>query len=75
MQSEFKIMKPAEVAEVLKVSLPTVYAIISKGLLPAVRIGTKRGVVRVCEEDLMAYIASRRRRPAQASLKHIRCAP
>ena len=74
MPGDKKLLTVPEAADRLRVSVQTVYALASQGRLPAVRIGTGRGVVRICEEDLQAYIASCRRRPAPTSLKHIRSA-
>jgi excisionase family DNA binding protein len=51
-----RFLQPAEVAEVLNVTVSQVYTLMRSGQLPAVKIG-KRGVWRVSAEALEAYIA------------------
>lgn len=46
-----------EAARFLSISLRSLQSLISKGLLPVVRIGRR---VLICHEDLTAFIASRR---------------
>lgn len=71
----------SEVAERLKLSLSAIYELIADGQLPSVRLGPKKGAVRVTEEDLQAFIESRRTHPRESSgfskskrikLKHIK---
>lgn len=50
------LLKPAEVAEVLNVTVSQVYTLMRDGELPAVKIGRK-GVWRVSRETLEAYLA------------------
>ncbi|HZR13213.1 MAG TPA: helix-turn-helix domain-containing protein [Acidimicrobiia bacterium] len=50
-----RFLQPAEVAEVLNVTVSQVYTLMRSGQLPAVKIG-KRGVWRVSAEALEAYI-------------------
>ena len=49
-----RLLKAAEVAEILKVSKSNVYKLMAKGEIPRVRIGIKS--VRVRPEDLNRYI-------------------
>lgn len=51
-----RFLQPAEVAELLNVTVSQVYTLMRSGQLPAVKIG-KRGVWRVSAEALEAYIA------------------
>ena len=50
------LLKPAEVATVLNVTVSQVYTLMRGGELPAVKIGRK-GVWRVSRETLEAYLA------------------
>lgn len=50
------LLKPAEVAAVLNVTVSQVYTLMRDGELPAVKIGRK-GVWRVSRETLEAYLA------------------
>ncbi len=49
----------SEVAELMNCSLSHVYALVQSGVLPSVNIGLRKAL-RVAEEDLEAFIASRR---------------
>jgi excisionase family DNA binding protein len=51
-----RFLQPAEVAELLNVTVSQVYTLMRSGQLPAVKIG-KRGVWRVSPDALDAYIA------------------
>ncbi len=51
------LLKPAEVAAVLNVTVSQVYTLMRGGELPAVKIGRK-GVWRVSRETLEAYLAA-----------------
>ena len=57
-----RIMTVAEIAKHLHCSPPTVYTLIRSGQLASIQFSTngKRGVVRVAEEDLAAFIARHR---------------
>jgi excisionase family DNA binding protein len=50
------LLKPADVARVLNVTVTQVYALMRGGELPALKIG-KKGVWRVSREALEAYLA------------------
>ena len=50
---EERLLKPDQVAEILQVSKAFAYALLKRGEIPAVRIGT---LVRVRREDLGKYI-------------------
>jgi excisionase family DNA binding protein len=50
------LLKPAEVAAVLNVTVTQVYTLMRSGDLPALKIGRK-GVWRVSRETLEAYLA------------------
>ena len=50
------LLKPAEVAQVLNVTVTQVYTLMRSGDLPALKIG-KKGVWRVSRETLEAYLA------------------
>jgi excisionase family DNA binding protein len=52
-----QLMKPAEVAEMLKVSTATAYTLLQRGEIPSVRIGS---LVRVRRGDLEKYIQGKR---------------
>ena len=61
------LLKPAEVARVLNVTVTQVYTLMRSGDLPALKIG-KKGVWRVSRETLEAYLSeleaeARRRTP------------
>ena len=53
-----RILTVREAASRLRVSPPTVYTLIKNGDLPSIVFSTRagRGVVRVAEEDLKAFI-------------------
>jgi excisionase family DNA binding protein len=71
-------MTVQQVAQRLNASLATVYLLIEKGDLVAVKIGANGGGVRVLEEDLAVFIESRRTQPPErtstkkVTLKHLR---
>jgi excisionase family DNA binding protein len=48
-----QLLKPAEVAAILQVSMAKAYTLLKRGEIPTVRIGTN---VRVRREDLEQYI-------------------
>jgi excisionase family DNA binding protein len=50
------LLKPADVARVLNVTVTQVYTLMRSGELPALKIG-KKGVWRVSRETLEAYLA------------------
>lgn len=50
---ETKLLKPAEVADFLKISRAQIYTMLKRGQIPSVRIGT---VVRVKLTDLEQFI-------------------
>ena len=52
------LLKPAEVARVLNVTVTQVYTLMRSGDLPALKIGRK-GVWRVSRETLEAFLAER----------------
>ena len=55
-----QLLKPAEVAEILQVSMAKAYALLKQGEIPTVRIGTN---VRVRREDLEKYINEKAGKP------------
>ena len=55
-----RFLQPAEVADVLSVTVSQVYTLMRSGQLPAVKIG-KRGVWRVSTESLEEYISGLQR--------------
>jgi excisionase family DNA binding protein len=83
-QRDERFLTVAEVAALLQVGGSTVYALISKGLLPAYRVGPAKGGIRVSQADLKAYLESvrigkryrsngeARRSTTRQHLKHIR---
>jgi excisionase family DNA binding protein len=73
------LLKVQQVAEMLACSIATVYALIERGELVAVKIGAAGGGVRVKLEDLNHFIDSRRTQPVErvkrtprVVLKHLR---
>jgi excisionase family DNA binding protein len=71
------VLLVSQVESRLNLKKTAVYALIEKGLLPAVRVGPNGGGVRVLEEDLEAFIESRRTQPparkvAPSNLKRTR---
>ena len=50
---EERLLKPAEIAEILQVSRALAYSLLQRGEIPAIRIGS---VVRVRRIDLEQYI-------------------
>ncbi len=72
-------MRVKEVATRLDVSANTVYSLVSNGKLRCCRIGRGRGVIRISEEQLGAYLRSAEPQPPavvpevrRVRLKHIR---
>ena len=51
-----QLLKPAEVAAILQVSMAKAYTLLKRGEIPTVRIGTN---VRVRREDLEMYIKAK----------------
>jgi excisionase family DNA binding protein len=51
-----KLIGVGAVAERLNVSRPTVYRLISAGVIPAFRIGESRGALRVDEAELTEWL-------------------
>ena len=51
-----QLLKPAEVAAILQVSMAKAYTLLKRGEIPTVRIGTN---VRVRREDLEKYIKAK----------------
>ena len=51
-----KLMTIKELAERLGISRSSAYQIVEKKLLPVIRVGTGRGVIRITEEDFQAYL-------------------
>jgi len=49
-------MDVQEVAKRLEVSTATVYALCARGRMPHARVGVGRGVIRISEEDLRAFV-------------------
>ena len=54
-----RLLKPAEVAEILQLSIGQIYALLKEGEIPSIRIGK---TVRVRREDLDQYLQSKARR-------------
>ena len=53
---EERLLKPAEIAEILQVSRALAYSLLQKGEIPAIRIGS---LVRVRRVDLEQYISKK----------------
>jgi len=51
-----RLLKPAEVAEMLQLSIGQIYALLKEGEIPSIRIGK---TVRVRREDLDQYITNK----------------
>jgi excisionase family DNA binding protein len=60
-------MTVQEAARALEVAPRVVYDLCRAGLLGHQRIGVRRGVIRITEADLAAYVASRRVEPRGAA--------
>lgn len=80
-QTNFKLLHIKDVAERLNISSATAYELVNKGLLISHRIGPNKGVIRIKEEDLTAYITNCRNSispaipkiaPAPMTLNHIK---
>jgi excisionase family DNA binding protein len=72
-------MRVRDVAERLEVSQATVYALIAHGKLKCSRIGLGRGVIRVSDDQLAAYLQAAEPVPVRApapprpvKLRHLR---
>jgi excisionase family DNA binding protein len=52
-----QLLKPADVAEMLKISIAMAYTLLQRGEIPSVRIGS---LVRVRRVDLQRYIMEKR---------------
>ncbi len=57
--AEFRLLTIREVAERLRISPSTAYAMAQRGDLPVVRVGPRGGAIRVLEQGLAAYVAER----------------
>ena len=51
-----RLLKPAEVAEILRLSIGQIYALLKEGEIPSIRIGK---TVRVRREDLDQFLQSK----------------
>src|SRR5438270_7165703 len=60
------LLKLKDVAKLLDCSLSNVYALVSEGKLPVLRVGLKKGL-RVDEADFLAYLAKVRHEGAGAA--------
>jgi excisionase family DNA binding protein len=60
-----------QAAERLQCSPATVYQLCAARLLPHSRVGLGRGVIRISEADIAAYLAGRRVQVEQPKLRHI----
>lgn len=80
-----KLLTVAEVAQLLRLSPATIYALVRRGQLTACRIGVGRGVIRIEENELDRYLGrnapltftatQQKRTPTRVRLKHIRLIP
>lgn len=78
--SSVEMLRVKQVAALLGVSAPCVYAIVREGKLACHRIGVGRGAVRIRRSDLDAYLEScrvsknegQRVSPTPRGLKHIK---
>ena len=61
-----ELLKPAEVAVILRVSMTQAYNLLKRGDIPSVRIGTS---VRVRWEDLERYINEKAGKPTTDEAK------
>lgn len=55
-----RLLKVADVAEILDVGIDWVYERIKRGEIPVVELGDTRKNQRIAEADLNAYVAARR---------------
>lgn len=58
-----QLLTPQQVAQILQVSLDTVYRILGSGQLKGSKVGTGKSMWRVSEEDLNTYLDSRVGKP------------
>jgi excisionase family DNA binding protein len=65
------MMTVKQAAERLQCSAATVYQLCAAKLILHSRVGLGRGVIRITEADLAAYLAARRVQPERPKLKHI----
>lgn len=65
-----KLLTKKEAAERLSVSMRTLEGLISRGALPAYRVGA--ALVRISEDDLDRYLAARRVVPEPKQAKNTR---
>lgn len=56
-----------QAAKMLTVSPSLVYALVADGTLPAVRMGTGRGTIRLEDEDVRRYLEATRARAARSA--------
>lgn len=63
------MLKLREVAERLRISLACAYALVETKKLAHYRIGVGRGAIRVTEEQLAAFLASREQGPSTPSVR------
>lgn len=57
------LLRPADVAAQLQVSVRTIYALVATGHLRSCRIGLRSGAIRVHPQDLADYVARLRQSP------------
>jgi excisionase family DNA binding protein len=67
-----KYLTVKEAAERLGCSAATIYELCAARRLPHTRVGLRRGVIRISEADLAAYLANRHIEQQQPPLRFIR---
>lgn len=76
-----RLLTVKELAERLRISLATGYALIKQGKIASLRIGSNRGAIRVRETDLQQYLADssqqvatpkEQAKPVRLQLKHLK---
>ena len=60
-----ELMTVKEVARRLRVSASLVYQLVDTGKLGCHRIGNGRGAIRICSEDVAAYLKACREEPCR----------
>ena len=74
-----KLLSVKELALRLRISIATAYELVGSGAISSLRVGPRRGVIRIREEDVDTYLNGCRFSPVEkpriaprASLRHIR---
>ncbi len=79
LSEDSKLLSVKEFALRLRISIATAYELVGSGAISSLRVGPRKGVIRIREKDLESYLAScqytapeNSLKSPRANLRHIR---